>query len=333
MFKISREMWRGIILTFGVAIIAKALAPFLPALGGETLAMFIGLLLGNTIFNNDRWSSGVKWSEKYPIEVGIALLGVTLTLGTIASLKLQGLLFIIAIMILTITFVMWIGQKLFKVDQQSAMLMAAGNAVCGSSAIASVAPAIHADDDKRRTAVATVSLSGTALLLVLPLIAPSLMHHNDMLMGALIGGTVQSVGQVVGTAALINQDVVTYATLFKMLRVILLSVVVIYMTHVVVRSEGADASVTTAKPKFKLPWFVTVFLVAVVINTVFPFPTMINHFGHEASSFLGVVNLAGIGLNLKWQTIRKSGVRYLGYGLVTIIFQIVVATALIYLIW
>ena len=150
MFKISREMWRGIILTFGVAIIAKALAPFLPALGGETLAMFIGLLLGNTIFSNDRWSSGVKWSEKYPIEVGIALLGVTLTLGTIASLKLQGLLFIIAIMILTITFVMWIGQKLFKVDQQSSMLMAVGNAVCGSSAIASVAPAIHADNDKRR---------------------------------------------------------------------------------------------------------------------------------------------------------------------------------------
>lgn len=56
-------------------------------------------------------------------------------------------------------------------------------------------------------------------------------------MGALVGGTLQSVGQVVGTASLINPDVVTYATLFKMLRVILLSVVVIYMACVV--NKGA----------------------------------------------------------------------------------------------
>ncbi|WP_419154889.1 YeiH family protein [Weissella minor] len=332
MFKIKKEMWQGILLTFGVAVVAKLLAPYLPALGGETLAMFIGLGLGNTFFSDSRWGSGVKWSEKYPIEVGIAILGLTLTLSTIASLQWRGLLFILAIMMLTITFVMWIGQKVFRVDQKSSMLMAAGNAVCGSSAIASVAPAINADDNKRRTAVATVSLSGTALLLILPLIAPTLLHNNDLLMGALVGGTVQSVGQVVGTASLINQDVVTYATLFKMLRVILLSGVVIYMTHLV--SKGSSETTTTAaKPKFKMPWFVTVFLIAVVINTLVPLPNGINHASHEISSFLGIVNLAGIGLNLKWQTIKQSGMQYMGYGLVTIIFQILIALSLIYLIW
>ncbi|MBS0949060.1 putative sulfate exporter family transporter [Weissella minor] len=332
MFKIKKEMWQGILLTFGVAVVAKLLAPYLPALGGETLAMFIGLGLGNTFFSDSHWGSGVKWSEKYPIEVGIAILGLTLTLSTIASLQWRGLLFILAIMMLTITFVMWIGQKVFRVDQKSSMLMAAGNAVCGSSAIASVAPAINADDNKRRTAVATVSLSGTALLLILPLIAPTLLHNNDLLMGALVGGTVQSVGQVVGTASLINQDVVTYATLFKMLRVILLSGVVIYMTHLV--SKGSSETTTTAaKPKFKMPWFVTVFLIAVVINTLVPLPNVINHASHEISSFLGIVNLAGIGLNLKWQTIKQSGMQYMGYGLVTIIFQILIALSLIYLIW
>lgn len=332
MFKIKKEMWQGILLTFGVAVVAKLLAPYLPALGGETLAMFIGLGLGNTLFSDSRWGSGVKWSEKYPIEVGIAILGLTLTLSTIASLQWRGLLFILAIMMLTITFVMWIGQKVFHVDQKSSMLMAAGNAVCGSSAIASVAPAIHADDNKRRTAVATVSLSGTALLLILPLIAPTLLHNNDLLMGALVGGTVQSVGQVVGTASLINQDVVTYATLFKMLRVILLSGIVIYMTHLVSKGSS-EATTTAARPKFKMPWFVTVFLIAVVINTLVPLPNVINHVSHEISSFLGIVNLAGIGLNLKWQTIKQSGMQYMGYGLVTIIFQIIIALSLIYLIW
>ncbi|MBM7616709.1 putative integral membrane protein (TIGR00698 family) [Weissella uvarum] len=332
MFKITHGMWAGIILTFGVALGAKLLTPVLPALGSETLAMMLGLILGNTVFRDERWHSGIKWSEKYPIEVGIACLGLTLTLGTIASLQWQGLVFIGVLMVVTIAFVMWIGQKFFHVDQQSAMLMASGNAVCGSSAIASVAPAIKANDDQRRTAVATVSLSGTALLLILPLIAPTLMQQHDLWMGALIGGTVQSVGQVVGTAALINQDVVMYATLFKMLRVILLSVVVIYMAHLATKNTP---KATDSKQTFglKIPWFVMAFLVAVIMNTFLPLPHVLGQFSHQAASFLGVVNLAGIGLNLKWSTIKASGIRYLGYGFVTIVFQVLVATSLIYLIW
>lgn len=41
MFKIKRNMWAGIILTFGVAIISEELSVFLPMLGSETVAMFL----------------------------------------------------------------------------------------------------------------------------------------------------------------------------------------------------------------------------------------------------------------------------------------------------
>lgn len=335
--KVKKKMVIGIVLTLVVSFVAEFAAKYLPQLGAESIAMLLGLVLGNTLFTNEKWGSGVKWSEKYPIEVGIALLGMTITLKTIESLGWTGIAFILIQMIGTIIFVMVIGGRVFKVSAESSMLMAAGNAVCGSSAIASVAPAIGAKDNQRRTAVATVSLSGIVLMLLLPLLGTALWPHGDMLIGALIGGTVQSVGQVVGSAALVNTNVVTYATLFKMLRIILLSVVVFFMAQHAQKlrakkaseSAGVDGDTVQAPKSFKIPWFIVVFLILLIINTVISLPTTLTHGAKMVSSFFSVVNLAGIGLNLKWSVVKSSGLRYMSYGLVTIIFQTVLALVLI----
>lgn len=263
---IKKNMIAGIILTFLLALVAKLLSPFLPTLGAEALAMLAGIVLGNTVFINQRWGAGVKWAEKYPIEIGIACLGLNVTLKNMASLGWQGVLFILLQMALTIFFVMWLGGRVFKVAPASAMLMGAGNAVCGSSAIASVAPAVGATDDQRRTSVATVSLAGVVLLFVLPILGPAVLPNN-MMVSALIGGTVQSVGQVSGTASLVGGSVVTYAPIFKMLRVIMLSVVVIFMArHAAKLSAGTD---TAIKTKMGIPWFVTAFIIFMLINSFY----------------------------------------------------------------
>ncbi|WP_195555413.1 YeiH family protein [Weissella cibaria] len=324
---IKRQMIAGILLTLAVALVAKFVSSWLPTLGAEALAMVLGIILGNTVFAQQRWGAGVKWAEKYPIEIGIAALGLNVTLQNIESLGWTGIIFILLQMLATILVVMWLGGRVFKVAPQTAMLMGAGNAVCGSSAIASVAPAVGATDDQRRTSVATVSLAGVVLLFVLPIIGPAVFPHNDLLVSALIGGTVQSVGQVSGTASLVGGDVVTYAPIFKMLRVIMLSVVVILMARHASKLTPIEA--TAPKTSVKIPWFVMVFVVLMLVNSFISLPHVLTGTAHEITSFFGIVNLAGIGLNLKWQTIKQSGMKFLGYGLVTIIFQVVLAIVLI----
>ncbi|POH24403.1 hypothetical protein BHU33_07315 [Fructilactobacillus lindneri DSM 20690 = JCM 11027] len=329
---INNNMVAGIVLTLALALVAKLLSPFLPTLGAEALAMLAGIVLGNTVFANQRWGAGVKWAEKYPIEIGIALLGLNVTLQNMESLGWSGVIFILLQMALTILFVMWIGGRVFKVSPQSAMMMGAGNAVCGSSAIASVAPAVGATDDQRRTSVATVSLAGVILLFVLPVIGPAILPNN-MMVSALIGGTVQSVGQVAGTASLVGGSVVTYAPIFKMLRVIMLSVVVIFMANNASKLSNLAATTSAKsanKTKINIPWFVTVFIIFMLINSFVTLPHVLTNSAEQVTSFVGVVNLAGIGLNLKWSTIKSSGAKFLGYGLVTIIFQVAIAIALIY---
>ena len=330
--RIKKNMVAGIVLTLALALVAKLLSPFLPTLGAEALAMLAGIVLGNTVFANQRWGAGVKWAEKYPIEIGIALLGLNVTLQNMESLGWSGVIFILLQMALTILFVMWIGGRVFKVSPQSAMMMGAGNAVCGSSAIASVAPAVGATDDQRRTSVATVSLAGVILLFVLPVIGPAILPNN-MMVSALIGGTVQSVGQVSGTASLVGGSVVTYAPIFKMLRVIMLSVVVIFMANRASKLSNLAATTSAKsanKTKINIPWFVTVFIIFMLINSFVTLPHVLTNSAEQVTSFFGVVNLAGIGLNLKWSTIKSSGAKFLGYGLVTIVFQVAIAIALIY---
>lgn len=331
--KIKRNMVLGIVVTLGLSFVAKFLATFLPQLGAESIAMLLGILLGNTLFADKRFAAGTKWAEKYPIEIGIALMGLTVTLRTLEKLGINGIAFILIQMTLTIAVVLFMGGRIFKVAKESAMLMGAGNAVCGSSAIATVAPAIGADDDQRRTAVATVSLTGVLLLLVLPLIGPQLVGHNNLLLGALVGGTVQSVGQVVGTASLINGTVVTYATIFKMLRVILLTVVVLVFTRMTQsQAQGIDAPKSKVK-KFNVPWFIIVFVIFLMVNSFVALPHEVTGTAKVIASFFGIVNLAGIGLNLKFKTIKDSGVRFLSYGFVTGVFQVVLAVALIKLLF
>lgn len=233
----------------------------------------------------------------------------------------------------TILIVMWLGGRFFKVSSESAMLMGAGNAVCGTSAIAAVSPVIGANDTQRRTAAATVSLTGVALLLILPTIGPAILGHNDLLSGALIGGTLQSVGQAVGAGLMVNDATGTYATLFKMLRVVLLAFVVMVFTKMSRRGQTQqEAVMAPAKPFWRMmPWFVTAFVIFMLVNTMIGLPAPVVAVAKELASFFGVINLAGIGLSLKWSIIKNSGVRFLSFGLVIGVIQVLLALGLIHL--
>ncbi|MBS9334699.1 putative sulfate exporter family transporter [Fructobacillus sp. M1-13] len=328
--KIKKSQVQGIILVLILSAISQGLAKFLPQVGAEGIAMILGILLGNLIFTNDSYAAGVKWSEKYPIEIGIALLGSTLTFKTIGQLGFQGVFFILVNMALVIGTVFLLGRYVFHVSLKESMLMGAGNAVCGSSAIAAVAPSIKAKDDDRRTAVATVSLTGMLLLLTLPALSQALFGGNNLLKGALVGGTVQSVGQVVGTAALINPNVVTFATLFKLLRVMLLVVVVLSFATIAKKSAEKAGEKSDEKTKIiLLPWYLIAFVLLLVLNSLVTLPNAIHELAHQLSSFFGVVNLAAIGLNLKWSVIRKSGVKFLSFGFFVGLAQVVLAVLLI----
>ena len=89
---------------------------------------------------------------------------------------------------------------------------------------------------------------------------------------ACYGGTVQSVGQVVASATMINQGTVVTATLFKILRIICLVFVVsgFGYLHQKKQSKVSDTKLSEqllAKKSSLVPWYVIGFLLFCVLNS------------------------------------------------------------------
>ena len=194
--------------------------------------------MGNTFVRGANLNRGTKVAESKLLEFSVVLLGTTVTFQTIAQIGLQGVAFILIQMSLTIIFAYLIGKTGFS-DNMS-LLMAGGNAVCGSSAIASIAPAIQADEEEKGQIITLVNLLGTVLMLTLPILSGILYGTNLLARSALIGGTLQSVGQVVASANMVNENAVQLAMLFKIMRIVLL-VAVVYLFGRFKQSKTAES--------------------------------------------------------------------------------------------
>lgn len=328
----------GFALSLAIAIASYYIAKlWLPMLGGATIALFVGIILGNTWLQQPVLVAGTKFSEKKLLEYSVMLLGATITFQSIQQIGWHGVLFTVLQMSCTIGFAIWFGRRL-QFSEGTYLLMAGGNAVCGSSAIGAIAPVIDADNEDTGIAITLVNLMGTILMLLLPVIGTLMWGHNNELRGVLIGGTVQSVGQVVASATMINQGTVVTATLFKILRIICLVFVVsgFGYLHQKKQSKVSDTKLSEqllAKKSSLVPWYVIGFLLFCVLNSLRVFPSQFGALCHFLSTWCETTALAAIGLRLNLKALFSQGKRLLAYagGLVTV--QVVLAILLITLLF
>ncbi|MFC4772579.1 YeiH family protein [Enterococcus hermanniensis] len=306
------QLLPGLSLSLGVAVIAKLLALLLPKLGGATLAILLGIILGNTFFKQSSLAQGTKFAESRLLEYSVVLLGFTVTFQTIGQMGIKGLAFIILMMTTVIIGTYFIGRKL-GFNEKMALMMAGGNAVCGSSAIGAIAPAIEANDEEKGQIITLVNLLGTVMMLTLPFLGIALYGDDLLAKSALLGGTLQSVGQVVAGASLVNPETVKFAMLFKITRIIFL-VVVVFLFEQKVRRSGTVTTQTTKK-RIPIPWYVLGFLIICIVNSFFPLPNILNQAAHTISTWFETIALAAIGLRLDFRKFLKEGPRFLIYGL------------------
>ncbi|MEI5994693.1 YeiH family protein [Candidatus Enterococcus mansonii] len=325
-----RAILPGLVVSFSVAVISKIIAIWLPTLGAATIAILLGILLGNTFLKNPSLEKGTKIAEGKLLEFSVVLLGATVTFQTIAQIGIKGGLFILLQMGLTIIATYVLGKKMLFSDNMS-LLMAGGNAVCGSSAIASIAPSIHAKEEEKGQIITLVNLLGTILMLLLPFIGSLVYGSNILQKSALIGGVLQSVGQVVASASMINGEVVELSMLFKIMRIMLL-VVVVYLFGKFKQQRTSDTAsfdAASIKKKSGLPWYVVGFVLFCVFNSLVHLPEQLSQIAHFFSGWFEITALAAIGLRLDFQKFFKEGKRFLIYGLSVGLIQVVVAIGLI----
>ena len=325
----------GLAVSVLISAVSQLLARFLPTLGAALIAILLGIILGNTLLNRPALDKGTKFSEKRLLEYAIVLNGLILDFQVLKTAGAKGLLFIVLQMGLTIFVTYHLGKAL-GFNKKFSLLMGAGNAVCGSSAIGTVAPIVKADDKEKGISITIVNVTGTFLMVLLPLLSALLYKSETIHTSALIGGTVQSIGQVIASAKLVNDEVVSLATIFKLMRVLLLvGVALVYgrmntvdgeplfsRSAVIMPSENAKVSVG-------VPWFIFGFLVLFLIRSFGNVPEPVLAGSKAISTQFEVAALAAIGMRVKFADIVKEGPKAMLYGLLVGAAQVVMAVGLI----
>lgn len=323
----------GIIICSLVGILSKWLGGIYSTVGAASFAIFIGILLGNTFFKDKKYNDGTKFAEKDLLNYSIVLMGANLNLNEILSLGFNGLIFVILQMILTMLVAYWIGKRL-HFNKEYCLLMASGNAVCGSSAIGATAPIINAKDSDKVISITIVNVVGTILMILLPTITLILYNNETLKTSAMIGGVLQSVGQVIGSANFISEDVVKLATVFKIIRIIMLiGVVIIYerinLNNANNENKNIEENSIKYKRKFNIPWFIKGFFIICVLYTIGLVPQSISKIFKWISGNFEIIALAGIGMRVKISDLKKKGPKSICYGGVIGVSQIIFAIILI----
>ncbi len=325
-----KDILPGLLVAIIVAIISMFLGKFVPSLGAASIAIFLGMFVGNIFLNQKVFQSGYKYSESDLLSYSIVLLGATLSISTISEIGFSGVIFIILQMAVTIIGTIYIGKKL-GFGENFRFLMASGNAVCGSSAIAATAPVIDAKDDEKGIAITIVNVTGIILMFLLPAIA-KFIYNNDLLhTSGMIGGILQSVGQVVASGAMVNEGVKDLSTIFKIVRIIFLVFVVFSFGYIknknnkeIINEEIEDIE----EKKIKVPWYVIGFFIMCGLFSAHIIPDSLSDMCKEISHLLEIIALAAIGLRVNIKDLIKQGKNASLYGIFVGLLQIVSAIVL-----
>ena len=305
----------GIILTASVACLSIYLSNFI-TLGSVAIAILIGFILNNLpIIKNDIFNKGISFSEKTLLSIAIVLLGSYMDVGMLSYISINNIVLVVLTILVSILFCYMFG-RLFGLSHNLSILLGIGNGICGSSAIAGASKILDADENETGISIAIVNTLGAISIFVIPSIILSLFSQfSNEQTGFVIGSTIQAFGQVTASGFLINQEVGEYATIIKMIRIIMLGPCLVVLSLLV-----SNQSRNNKTNMFSIPYFITGFILISVLTSFNFIPTPIILFFQKASKILLVIAMAGIGLKISIKSILTFGkksllVSIIGYSL------------------
>ncbi|GIL38420.1 YeiH family protein [Roseiterribacter gracilis] len=272
------------------------------------LAILIGALVRSLYVPGPRVAPGIRFAAKTVLEVAVVLLGASLSVTAIVAAGPALLIGILAIVVLTTTGSYYIGRG-FALPWRMAVLVACGNAICGNSAIAAVAPVIGANGKDIASSIAFTAVLGVVVVLCLPLLIP-LFGLTGLQYGALAGLTVYAVPQVLAATAPVSPLAVQIGTLVKLVRVLMLGPVIIALSFIARRRAARDALQQTL-PRISqvVPWFIVGFLALFVLRWIEVLPRPTAEALAELGTALTVLSMAALGLGVDARSVVQSGTR------------------------
>lgn len=273
---------------------------FTPILS-PAIALGLGILLSLLGLKQEQ----TKKYTSLALQASIVLMGFGMNLTQVISASKAGFIETAV----SVTFVILFGlllAKAFKVESNIGMLISAGTAICGGSAIAAVAPIIKAKNHQISFSLLVIFVLNALALVLFPILGHYLGLSQEVF-GHWAAIAIHDTSSVVGAGAEYTSEALEIATTIKLIRalwIIPMSMVIVLFTKD--KSSG----------KIKIPWFIGLF--ALAIATAHFLPGAAETYSHFA--WLGkkgmVIALFLIGANISFSEIKKAGIRSFLLGIV-----------------
>lgn len=299
-------------LSIGVAALEERFVGH-PVIEGLVVAILLGMLVRSARTLPATLDPGIDFSAKQLLEFAIVLLGAAVDLPLLLRAGPALAIGIVLLVVVGLAAGYGIGRA-FGLPHRLAVLVATGNAICGNSAIAAVAPVIGAEREHVASAIAFTAILGVAVVLGLPhLIGP--LGFSDYQYGVLAGLTVYAVPQVLAAAFPVSSLAGQVGTLVKLVRVLMLGPVVLFFTvthraptpHADARTIGARTGRGAFTLARALPWFIVGFLLLAALRSAGFIPEQFASRLKTLSGWLTILAMAALGLGVDLRALRKVG--------------------------
>jgi len=305
----SRRDWGQVVIPLGF------LVSLYPATS-SAMALLLGVLLA-LIFGNPHIARTRKLTKPL-LAWSIVGLGAGVNLLVVLKAGLNGVLFTMLSLSVTMLIGAWIGRWL-GIHRETSALINVGTAICGGSAIAAVSAAIRAKDDSTSVALGIVFILNAVGLIIFPSLGHwfNLSEQQFGLWGAL---AIHDTSSVVGATMQYGPHALEVGTTVKLVRALwIIPVSILFAKFFHTKDSDTEKKVPT-----QYPWFIGGF---VLMSALVTWVEVLQPTGHQVEwiakrALVATLFLIGSGLTLA--TLRKVGIKALVHG---VALWIIVASA------
>ena len=259
------------------------------------VALFLGLVFAllctmpNSKFN--------KKASKYLLQASVVGLGFGMSIEKSLESGSQGMMFtIVSVMGVMVAGVL-IGYWL-HLERKTSYLISSGTAICGGSAIAAVGPVLKANENEMAVSLGVIFILNAIALFIFPPIG----RYFDMSQtqfGTWAAIAIHDTSSVVGAGSAYGKEACEIATLIKCTRALWI-IPLAFVTMLIFREKGN---------KISIPWFILLFVVAMIINTYCGLPAGVSETIVYIAKRALVVTLFFIGASLSVKMIKSVGIK------------------------
>jgi uncharacterized integral membrane protein (TIGR00698 family) len=297
---------RIVALTLVVSCLVVWASPPVALIAGMLFALVIGHPFA-------RWNHQIT---RWLLQTCVVLLGFGMNLPAVLRLGMNGSLFAATTIGATLLLGCWLGRRL-ALDRKTSLLVSAGTAICGGSAIAAVSSVIAATEAEIAVSIGTIFLLNAAALYLFPM-AGHLLHLSQAQFGLWAGVAIHDISSVVGAGLSYGPDALTAATAVKLSR----SLWIVPLTLALAfrlgqKREGAAEPGPASRPRqtaIAVPWFIGLFLLASWLRSYVPEVAAWSPELSRVARHGTILVLFFIGTSLSLRALRLVGWRTLVVG-------------------